>query len=39
MLFSKSRDEISLRGVGYNIPDVKKQLKLDYEASSSINIK
>jgi hypothetical protein len=22
-----------------NIPDVKKQLKLDYEASSSINIK
>jgi hypothetical protein len=28
-----------LREIGYNIPDVKKQLKLDHEASSSINIK
>jgi hypothetical protein len=27
------------KGVGCNIPDVKKQLKLDHEASSSINIK
>jgi hypothetical protein len=30
---------LSHQPVTYNIPDVKKQLKLDYEASSSINIK